>query len=412
MRRRVIIERSDRLHHLVPDLTEQFDRMHKRVEARGVEVVDLTRPLPLLELEEGLSEEFIRTSEDPEASVSPPIRGAPALRRAMARWYEGACGVSLDAETQIVVLPDVRQAMLHLALALVGPSDGVCTLDPADPLHHTVSVMADSPSRRLPLRPQNGFQPDLDMISADEVGQLKLMIFGYPHDPTGVLAQPDTYPAAVRMAAKHNVILCHDARQSYARYGEAQSTSFLAVRGALGVGIEVQEIPPCSVPSPWRLAVVAGNADVLGCLVAAMRAVATRPSPAVQLAAARATYREEQRRRSCRKVLAERRDLLVEGLRSLGLTSSPPEATSFLWLPVPRGYSSVRFAALLLRRGGLRTEPGIQFGEGGEGYVRLCFATPRERIETAVERLRQLLVERPLLRRQFPGAAGRRGPRS
>jgi LL-diaminopimelate aminotransferase len=408
----VIIERSDRLHHLAPDLTEQFNRIQRRVEVRGVDVVDLTCTTPLLELEEGLGEELIRAAADPEASASVPTRGAPALRRAVARWYEGACGVTLDPDTQVVVLSDARQALLNVALALVGPTDGVCTLDPGDPLHHAVSVMAGCPSRRLPLRPQNGFQPDLDMISPDEAGRLKLMFFGYPHDPTGELAQPDTYPTLVGMAQKHNVILCHDARQSYARYDGAGSVSFLAARGALGVGIEVQEIPPAPVPSPWRLAVVVGNADVLACLVAALTAVAASPASAAQLAAARAIYHEEKRRHSCRTLLSGRRDLLVEGLRSLGLTSPPPDATAFLWLPVPRGYSAARFAALLLRRAGVRVVPGVQFGEGGEGYVRLCFATAEDRLTIAVERLEQLLVERPLLRRQFSAGPGRREPSS
>ena len=174
------------------------------------------------------------------------------------------------------------------------------------------------------------------------------------------------------------------------------------------MAVEIQEIPPLPVPSPWRLAFALGNAEVLACLTSAMRATVAGPSPVVQLAAARAVYREEQRRRGCRKVLTERRDLLVEGLKTLGWKLSPPQATPFLWLPVPPGYSSFRFASLLLRRAGLRIVPGTQFGENGEGYVRLCFAVPREHIEVALSRLKQLFSEHPRLPRLVVAKTGRR----
>jgi aspartate/methionine/tyrosine aminotransferase len=412
VRRRVIVERSDRLHQLAPDLGEQLDRLERRVGARGEDVVDLSRVRPLEELEEGLAEEVVRVSQKPEAAAPVPLAGALPLRRAVARWYSASERVTVDPETQVLVLPGAREALLQLALALLGPDDVACTLDPADTIHHSVTVMADCPSARLSLAPHNGFQPDFDALSAEAAERLKLCIMGYPHDPTAVLAHPDTFPSAVQMARRFNVILCHDARQCYAGLGERPPRSLLATPGALGVAVEVFEVPPPPVPSPWRLSVAVGNAEVLGCLSSAVRAIGTIPGAVIQLAAASALYREDQRRRACCKTLAERRDLLVQGLRRLGWPIAAPEATPFLWLAVPRGYSSTRFASLLLRRAGLRVVPGVQFGEGGEGYVRLCFAVASQQIEVGLSRLKQLFSERPRLSRQLrprPGRRRRRG---
>jgi hypothetical protein len=210
------------------------------------------------------------------------------------------------------------------------------------------------------------------------------------------------------LARKYNIIICHDARLAYASFGERPRTGFLGERGAVGVGVEIFEIPPPPVPSPWRLAVVVGDAEVLACLTAAMRATGSAPVTVIQLAAASALYREEQRRRLCTRVLREHRDVFVEGLKTLGWQVSTPDATPFLWLGVPPGYSSVRFASLLLRRAGVRSVPGVQFGANGEGYVRLCFAVTQENIRAALAGFRELLAERPRLRRQLRPRTARR----
>ena len=87
----------------------------------------------------------------------------------------------------------------------------------------------------------------------------------------------------------------------------------------------------------------------------------------------------------------ERRDILVNGLRSLGWQVTPPKATFYLWVKVPNAMKSIDFAALLLQRANIVVTPGIGFGESAEGYVRFALTVPQARIKEAVERLKKVL---------------------
>jgi len=88
--------------------------------------------------------------------------------------------------------------------------------------------------------------------------------------------------------------------------------------------------------------------------------------------------------------LQERRDLLVRGLQKLGYDVTPPQATFYVWLPVPREMTSMGFTTHLLEQAGIVTIPGVGLGEPGEGYVRLALTVPKERIEAALARLKKI----------------------
>jgi LL-diaminopimelate aminotransferase len=90
-----------------------------------------------------------------------------------------------------------------------------------------------------------------------------------------------------------------------------------------------------------------------------------------------------------RRIYQERRDVLVEGLRSAGLSPFVPKATFYVWCPVPAGETSTGFAMKLLKEAGIVTTPGSGFGEPGEGYVRMALTVTKERIAEAVERIKK-----------------------
>ena len=91
------------------------------------------------------------------------------------------------------------------------------------------------------------------------------------------------------------------------------------------------------------------------------------------------------------RIYTKRRNVLVKGLRDLGLDAPLPSATFYIWTPVPKGYSSTEFSSLLLDRAGIVCTPGNGFGTPGEGYVRMALTVPKERLEEAIERLKSVL---------------------
>ncbi|MEC4669611.1 MAG: aminotransferase class I/II-fold pyridoxal phosphate-dependent enzyme, partial [Nitrospirota bacterium] len=109
----------------------------------------------------------------------------------------------------------------------------------------------------------------------------------------------------------------------------------------------------------------------------------------VQEAGILALESDDQLTDAIRKVYQERRDSLVPGLQSLGLEMEMPTAAFYVWVAVPRGYSSASFTAHLLEEAGIVTTPGNGFGEAGEGYIRMALTTPVERLVEAVERIKK-----------------------
>jgi LL-diaminopimelate aminotransferase len=90
-----------------------------------------------------------------------------------------------------------------------------------------------------------------------------------------------------------------------------------------------------------------------------------------------------------RSVFQARRDALVKGLREAGWKIDPPRASFYVWIPVPRGYSSTEFAAKLLDQVGIVVTPGNGFGSHGEGFFRVALTVSQARIEEAVERIKR-----------------------
>ena len=111
---------------------------------------------------------------------------------------------------------------------------------------------------------------------------------------------------------------------------------------------------------------------------------------AIQEAGIEAFSRFEHPSSEIIQVYERRRDLLLKGLREIGLELDPPKATFYFWIEVPRGYTSAQFATLLLEKAGIVATPGNGFGEAGEGYIRMALTVDESRLKEAIERLKRI----------------------
>ena len=91
-----------------------------------------------------------------------------------------------------------------------------------------------------------------------------------------------------------------------------------------------------------------------------------------------------------RSIYQERRDVLLTGLKRIGLEVEPLHAAFYVWITVPKGFTSAAFAAYLLDKAGIVTTPGNGFGDAGEGYIRMTLCTNKERLAEAVERIEKV----------------------
>jgi len=164
------------------------------------------------------------------------------------------------------------------------------------------------------------------------------------------------------------------------------------------VGIEFNSLSKTYNMTGWRIGFAVGNSEILKGLRLVKTNVDSGTFQAVQVAGIAALTGPQDCIKANRAVYRERRDILIDGLRSAGMEVKKPNATFYLWARVPQvrefssssSFSSIQFSMFLLERAGVVVTPGIGFGEKGEGFIRFSLCVSTERIKEACERIKGL----------------------
>jgi LL-diaminopimelate aminotransferase len=232
--------------------------------------------------------------------------------------------------------------------------------------------------------------PDLDAISPEIARQAKLLWINYPNNPTAAVADRGFFDRVVKFANEYDVIVCHDAAYTEMGYDGYRPMSFLQTEGAREVGIEFHSLSKTFNMTGWRIGMAVGNPDLVTGLAQAKSNLDSGIFQAIQEAGIEALRLGDQIVEPSRKIYQERRDVLVDGLRAVGLECEKPRATFYVWVNCPKGLSSAAFTTKLLEEAGVVTTPGNGFGEAGEGYVRFTVCVDKERLREVAERIRRV----------------------
>jgi LL-diaminopimelate aminotransferase len=276
-----------------------------------------------------------------------------------------------------------------MAVAFVDPGEVVLVPDPGYPVYHIGTAFNGGTTFRLPLRRETGFLPDLAAIPDEVARRAKLLWLNYPNNPTSAVAPRAFFADVVRFAERHDVIVCHDAAYAEIYFGE-RPASILEIPGGRDVAIEFHSLSKTFNMTGWRVGFAVGHPELIAGLGKVKTNVDSGVFQAVQEAAIAALTGDASVVDRLRAMYRERREVLVDGLRRIGLPCDPPGGTFYVWVPVPRGLTSAALATRCLTEAGVVVTPGNGFGAAGEGYIRLTLCSPSDRLREAVERLRGL----------------------
>jgi len=383
-------EKAERLRRLPPYLFQEIDRLKAELTARGVDVINLGVGDPDLPTPKHIIESLQRNAEDPVNHQYPSYSGMNDFKGSVARWYKSRFGVDLDPEKEVLTLIGSKEGIAHLPLACINPGDVALVPSPAYPVYDIATMFAGGESHFMPLLHKNGFLPDLDAIPAETARKAKVMFINYPNNPTGATADKGFFEKVVEFGRENDIMICHDAAYTEMGFDGYRPMSFLEVDGAKEVGIEFHSLSKTYNMTGWRLGFAVGNADVIGALGQVKSNIDSGAFNAVQWAGITALESDQQCVVEMQQIYQERRDILIDGLKSANLNPTPPKATFYVWCPTPPGYTSKAFSSLLLKEAGIVTTPGSGFGEPGEGYIRMALTVNKERIREAVERIKKL----------------------
>ena len=384
------IEKSERLKHLPPYLFKELDRQKEAVRAKGVDIIDLGVGDPDIPTPPHIIGALKKAAEDPANHQYPSYSGMGEFNAAVARWYKRRFQVSLDDGSEVVTLIGSKEGIAHIPLAFIDAGDVALVASPGYPVYQIGTQFAGGHPYFMDLLKENQFLPDLKAIPVEVTKKAKLMFINYPNNPTAAVATKAFFDDVVVFAEEHNIIVCHDAAYSEMAYDGFRPMSFLEVDGAKSVGIEFHSLSKTYNMTGWRIGFAVGCSEVIGGLGQIKSNIDSGAFQAVQLAGIAALEEDQACIEDMRRTYQERRDILVEGLTSLGLKVEKPKATFYLWIEVPHGFTSAAFSSRLLTEAGIVTTPGNGFGAAGEGYVRMALTVTKERIRETVDRIKSI----------------------
>jgi LL-diaminopimelate aminotransferase len=380
-----------RLDAVPPYLFAELERKIAQKRSEGVDVISLGIGDPDLPTPPVVVEALAEAARDPRAHQYPTNHGSDELREAAAGFYRERFGVELDPASEIVPALGGKEAVGHIAMALLDPGDVCLSPDPGYPPYTSGPVFAGAEVHYLPLRAEQGFLPDLEAIPADMLARANLLFLDYPNNPTGAVVAPGYFERAVELARANDLVVVHDNAYSELCFGGYRAPSFLETPGSKEVGVEIFSLSKGWNMTGWRSGLVAGNPEVVERYRQLKTNLDSGMFEAVQHATAVALTEARDFPREMSAVYERRRDLLAEALAAIGLEVDAPQATPYFWVRVPVGHDSASFTELVLEQAGVVISPGPSFGPSGEGYVRLSLTVPDSRLDEAARRIESSL---------------------
>jgi len=390
LKEKITLEISERIKRLPPYPFAELDQRKAELRAKGVDLIDLGIGDPDLPTPKRIVERMRQEVLNPQNHRYPSYEGLHEFREAVSGWYARRFGVNVDPEVEVLALIGSKEGIAHVPLAFLNPGDYSLIPSPGYPVYHAGTMFAGGRSFFLPLLEEKLFLPDLSQVPDEVAEKAKLLFINYPNNPTGVVADKGFFAEVVKFAQQYHLIVCHDAAYSEIFFDGYTPSSFLEVDGAKEVGLEFHSLSKTYNMTGWRLGFAVGNREILAGLGKIKTNIDSGVFQAVQWAGIEALEGDQSDVEQIRKIYQRRRDIMVRGLRNMGLEVTPPQATFYLWVKVPPGYNSASFCSLLLNNAGLVITPGNGLGEAGEGYVRFTLTVPEPRLEEAVERVRRV----------------------
>ncbi|RME49561.1 MAG: aminotransferase class I/II-fold pyridoxal phosphate-dependent enzyme, partial [Caldilineae bacterium] len=337
-----------------------------------------------------LIEALVETARRDDSHGYAGYAGIPALREAIAAYYQRRFGVTLDPRTELLPLIGSKEGLANIHLAWLDPGDIALAPDPGYIVYHMGPLLANGVVHPFPLRPETGWLPDFDAIPPDVADRARLMWLNYPNNPTGAPAGLDFFARAIAFCRAHNILLCHDNPYCDVTFDGYRAVSPLQLPGAKEVVIEFNSLSKAYNMAGWRVGMAVGNPVAIAALAKIKTQIDTGHPLAVQRMAVAALTGDQAWLAERNAIYQQRRDLAVAALRRLGLNVSPPPATLYLWFPAPPGYSDVDFHRKLLTEAHVSIAPGSMYGQQGVGWMRLSIAVPTHRLEEAMSRLEKV----------------------
>ena len=387
-----------RIKRLPPYIFSITDELKREARANGEDIIDFGMGNPDQPTPAHIVNKLVETVKRPDTHRYSQSKGIPRLRRAICDWYKKKFDVDLDPNCEAIVTLGSKEGIAHLAMAILGPGDAVLVPNPSYPVHPYGFVIADADVRHVPLTKDVDFFNELELAISNSWPKPKVIVVNFPGNPTTECVDLSFFEKLIAVAKEHKIWVVQDLAYADLVYDGYEVPSILQVPGAKDVAVEFYTMSKSYNMPGWRVGFCVGNRALVGALARIKSYLDYGTFTPIQVAAIAALEEDQNCVEEIRKTYLLRRNLLCDGLNSIGWTVSRPRATMFVWAQIPEQFKSMgslEFSKLLLREAKVAVSPGIGFGQYGDDHVRFALIENEHRTRQAIRGLRRMFRTHP-----------------
>jgi alanine-synthesizing transaminase len=389
--------RIKRLPPYVFNITGELKMAARR---RGEDIIDMSMGNPDGPTPRHIVDKLVEAALRPDTHGYSVSKGIPRLRRAITGWYQRRYGVEFDPDAEAIVTIGSKEGLAHLMLATLERGDTVLVPNPSYPIHIYGAVIAGADIRSVRMTRDVDFFAELERAIRESFPRPKMMILGFPSNPTAQCVELEFFERVVALARAHGIYVVHDLAYADITFDGYRAPSIMQVAGARDVAVEFFTMSKSYNMAGWRIGFMVGNRDLVAALARIKSYHDYGTFTPIQVASIAALEGPQDCVEEIRAQYQRRRDVLAKGLHECGWMVDIPRASMYIWAEIPEPYraaGSLEFAKKVLAEAKVAVSPGVGFGDYGDTFVRFALIENEHRIRQAVRGIKEMLRKDGLL---------------
>ena len=389
--------RIKRLPPYVFNITGELKMAARR---RGEDIIDMSMGNPDGPTPQHIVDKLVEAAQRGDTHGYSVSKGIPRLRKAICDWYRRRYDVAFDPETEAVVTIGSKEGLAHLMLATLDRGDTVLVQNPSYPIHIYGAIIAGADIRSVRMTPDVDFFEELQRAIRECTPKPKMMILGFPSNPTARCVELEFFERVVALAKRHDILVVHDLAYADIVFDGWKAPSIMQVPGARDVAVEFFTMSKSYNMAGWRIGYMVGNKDLCNALARIKSYHDYGTFTPLQVASVIALDGPQDCVEEVRLKYQNRRNVLARGLHEAGWMVEVPKASMYIWAKIPPAcdkLGSLEFAKKLLADAKVAVSPGIGFGDYGDDHVRFALIENEERTRQAVRGIKDMFRKDGLL---------------
>ena len=382
-----------RISRLPPYVFSVIGELKVKARMEGEDIVDMSMGNPDQPTPRHIVDKLIEVATRENTHGYSASKGIKRLRNAICTWYRQKYQVVLDEDSETIVTIGSKEGLAHLMLAILDRGDTVLVPNPSYPIHIYGAIIAGADVRSVRMTTGEEFFEELERAIKESIPKPKMIIFGFPSNPTGECVDIVFFEKVIALAKRFDILVVHDLAYADVCFDNYTAPSIMQVKGAKDYAVEFFSMSKSYNMAGWRVGFMVGNREMIAALAKIKSYFDYGTFTPIQVASVVALESGSSIVQKICDTYQNRRDTLVKGLNSIGWENDLPKATMYLWAKIPHAYrskGSLDFAERLLSNAKVAVSPGIGFGEYGEGFVRFALIENNQRIKQAVRGIREM----------------------